>query len=277
MKWNRKSGKRKYSQVFLIDGSILSRISGFIKAEPADHIIEIGPGKGALTAYLLKKNIDVTVIEIDPKLVEHLKERFIDKNKIHIINDDILKVDIDTLLGQMGERQNIWLCGNLPYDIGTAILLRFVPYRLRFKSFIFMLQREVVNRINSVPGGSEYGFISACTDYFFEKRKLLNVSPRSFRPVPAINSTVIELKGKSTGDSPEFEEKLIDLLKISFAHKRKTLINNLVSSDKIKAGREDLIAVLDSAGLDIMMRAEEVPIEKFKKLNSILIEKEYFF
>jgi 16S rRNA (adenine1518-N6/adenine1519-N6)-dimethyltransferase len=277
MKWNRKSGKRKYSQVFLTDGSILSRIAGFIKAEPEDHIVEIGPGKGALTSYLLRKNTAVTAIEIDPNLIEHLKVKFKDEERLNLINEDILKVDIDVLLKGMNENQHIWLCGNLPYDIGTAILFRFIPYRLRFKSLVFMLQREVVDRIISPPGSSDYGFISACTDYYFEKRKLLNVSPRSFRPVPAIHSTVIEFKGLITGDSTEFEEKLVELLKISFTHKRKTLYNNLTSSEKIKASREDLLELFISVGFDPMNRAEEITIEKFKKLNSILIGKEYFF
>lgn len=277
MKWNRKSGKRKFSQVFLTDGSILSRIAGFVKADQSDSIIEIGPGKGALTAYMLRKGAAVTAIEIDPELAEYLKNRFQDAQNLSIINEDILKIDIDSVLEGMKDKRKIWLCGNLPYDVGTAILLRFMPYRLRFQSFVFMLQREVIDRIMSNPGGSEYGFISACTDYFFEKRKLLTVSPNSFRPVPAVHSAVIELKGKNTGDSENSENQLVDLLKMSFAYKRKTLYNNLSSSGRINADREKLTKILQSAEIDPMARAEEISIDKFKKLNILLSEERYYF
>jgi 16S rRNA (adenine1518-N6/adenine1519-N6)-dimethyltransferase len=276
MKWNRKAGKRRFSQVFLIDGSVLSRIAGSVKCKPDDHIIEIGPGRGALTSYLLKKSSGVTAIEIDSDLIRYLQEKFQDEDRLKLINEDILKVDIEGIVNEIGETTAVWLCGNLPYDIGTAILLRLTPYRLRFRTAVFMLQREVVDRIVSSPGGSQYGFISAYTDYFFEKRKLFNVSPKSFRPSPAVHSTVMELKGKATGDSPEFEERLVDLLKISFAHKRKTLFNNLSSSGRIQANREELVKLLNETGIESLKRAEELDLGIFKKLSKELIKQGIF-
>jgi len=276
MKWNRKAGKRRFSQVFLIDGSVLRRIAGYVKCEPDDHIIEIGPGRGALTSYLLKKSSSVTAIEIDSELIHYLQEKFQEEVRLKLVNEDILKVDIERIINEIDKSRTIWFCGNLPYDIGTAILFRLTPYRLRFESAVFMLQREVVDRIVSSPGSSQYGFISAYIDYFFEKRKLFNVSPKSFRPSPAVHSTVIELKGKETGDSPEFEEMLVDLLKISFAHKRKTLFNNLSSSGRIKANREELVKLLNETGIESLKRAEELDLDIFKKLSKELIKQDIF-
>lgn len=276
MKWNRKAGKRRFSQVFLIDGSVLSRIAGYVKCEPEDHIIEIGPGRGALTAYLLKKCSGVTAIEIDMELIGYLQEKFHEDDRLSIVNEDILKVDIGHIVEEIGGTGAIRLCGNLPYEVGTAILLHITPHRMKFKSAVFMLQREVVDRIVSGPGGSQYGFISAFTDYFFEKRKLFNVSPKSFRPVPAVNSTVIELIGKDTGDSPEFEASLVDLLKIGFAHKRKTLFNNLSSSGRINANREGLLEILEEAGIEPLKRAEEIDLSTFRKLGLELIKRKIF-
>jgi len=267
-RYSKKSG-RKYSQVFLQDGSILSKIADAVSCTSEDTVIEIGPGRGALTKYLINKAKQVICVEIDEELIEFLKTKFPHYDNLHIIHADILSLDINSLLGKAGNN-NIWLVGNLPYDIGTAIINKFTPYRMNFTAMIFMLQREVVQRILSKPGNKEYGYLSVYIDYFYNCRKIMDVSPRSFKPVPAVHSSVIQMTGKKTGNSLEFDVGLDDLLKASFKHKRKTLINNLMAFDKIDINKQNLKKILEKNNIAPKQRAEELHTEQFISLSEEL-------
>ncbi len=263
MHWNKKRGNRKFSQVFLKDTSIIKKIADSLEADGDSTIVEIGPGKGALTRFLLTRSKNVNVIEIDPEMVEILEEKFSDADNLTIHNVDILKMDFDDFLSGLSEP--LILTGNLPYDIGTAILMNATPFRTRFEKLVFMLQKEVIQRLLASPGSSEYGFISAYTDFYYEKRKVCNAPPDAFSPKPKVHSAVIELKGREVDFDEETEDKFIEFLKASFAQKRKTLKNNLKKLTDFDPDM-DIAKVLYDNEIPEFARAEELTIEKFETL-----------
>lgn len=273
MSWNKKRGKRKYSQVFLKDHSALYKITNAVDPGEDDIVIEIGPGKGALTKYLLKKSAKVVAIEIDSEMVEKLKDKFRDNDKLEIVNEDILKLDLDALIKKHRTGTNMFLVGNLPYDIGTAIIMKAAASRKSFNRMVFMLQREVVDRLLAVPGSRSYGYISVMMDYYFERKKILNVSPSSFSPRPAVKSAVILLTGKETGDSSKYERAFISFLKASFSQKRKTLLNNLSGYPLLKAKSKDEIKrLILSVFTNEKIRGEQISLYEFKQIFGRFVE-----
>ena len=273
MAHNKKNLKRKFSQVFLEDGSVLARIADSINASERDGVIEIGPGKGALTKYLVKKAGKVLSIEIDPEMIEKVNEKLSDVENLKVVNEDILKSDLLKYIEEFKGFDKLWLVGNLPYDIGTAIISKSIEHHTDFTAMVFMLQKEVIDRLLAKPGNKEFGYISIVTDYFFSKRRIMNVSPNSFRPRPAVQSAVIELVPRETGHSREFEKKMIELFKASFSQKRKTILNNLSNNMYSEGNKDRLREILSASGIEPERRAEAISLTEFihlmEKIDSI--------
>lgn len=251
--------KKSLGQNFLIDNNIINKIINSINPDKEDLIIEIGPGAGALTKKLVKKECDVICFEIDKRLENTLNE--INADNLKIYYEDFLKIDINNYIQKKYKR--IFFIGNLPYYITTAIINKIVaesnPYEI-----VIMIQKEVAQRFMAKPNSREYGSISVFLQYNFEISKICDVSKNSFKPVPKVDSMVIKLKKNKKAEAKN-EEKFYKLIKDSFSQKRKNLRNNLKNYDL-----EKIQEVLNKFGKDLTKRAEEITLEEFIKISNHL-------
>ena len=250
----------KYSQVFLADESICAEIAAALDGETFDRVIEIGPGGGALTAYLHPKYKErMKAVEIDPRLVPALNARF---PGLEIANCDFLEADLAVLAGP-GRTAFI---GNLPYECSTAILEKtlFFP---GFEFAVFMFQKEVASRILAAPGDHDYGYLSLLAASRSSASLVLDVKAASFKPVPAVNSAVVSFRPKKFFQDPAAEDAFRALVRKAFAHRRKTLINSLALCGVEKAAGA---AAVEKAGFKPTVRAQEISLEGFSALADIL-------
>jgi 16S rRNA (adenine1518-N6/adenine1519-N6)-dimethyltransferase len=249
--------RQKLGQHFLIRGSVLDRIAA--AACPSSPgaptaVIEIGPGRGALTAKLLERASRVIAIELDPSLAAHLRSRFSAETRLEIVERDVLATD----LGQWGP---LPIAGNLPYYIASPILQRAV--RLAPPRAVFLIQKEVAHRLVAAPGSRDYGFLTIETALFATARLLFEVKPGAFHPPPKVDSAVVLLEPRAPSWDLEDPDDFLRFVSLSFRHKRKTLRNNLA-----EAYSADLVAGCPEAAL----RAEQIPMEGFIELYRRLKE-----
>ena len=210
--------RRRFGQNFLIEKSTIARIIESLKISSQDSVIEIGPGKGALTERLVESRCDLTLIEIDRDLVDTLKKKY---EGLSIVNDDVLKVDLSSFFGIEPKR----IIGNLPYNISTPLLFKLSRFNERIIDMHVMLQKEVAERIVSESSRKEYGRLSVSIQLLWEVTKLFDVSPTAFSPQPKVNSSFICLKPKK---KINFDRNLMNrLLTSAFSARRKTLKNAL--------------------------------------------------
>jgi 16S rRNA (adenine1518-N6/adenine1519-N6)-dimethyltransferase len=239
--------RQKLGQHFLVRGSILERIAAAACPTPTELVIEIGPGRGALTEKLLKRATRVVAIELDPFLVEHLRQKFAGEPNLEVIHADVL----DTDLAQWGPAP---VAGNLPYYITSPILEKTV--RNAVPRAVFLIQKEVAERLVAQPGSRDYGFLTVQTAFFATARLLFEVKPAAFHPPPKVDSAVVLLEPhrRDWGADPA---RLLRFVGRSFEHKRKTIRNNLAPFYG-----KDVIDSWPEAGL----RAEQLPVEDFVRM-----------
>lgn len=239
---------QKLGQHFLTNGAILERIAVAVCPAGEDLVIEIGPGRGALTEKLLRRAARVVAIEIDSTLVEHLRTRFADEPRLEIVHADVLATD----LSQWGRAP---IAGNLPYYITSPILEKAI--RMDVPRIVFLIQKEVAERLISQPNHREYGYLTLQTSLFADTRLLFDVKPGSFRPPPQVDSAVVlltpHMRDLGVGD----REPFLKFLGQCFRQKRKTLRNNLAGI----YGKE-LIDPWPEAGL----RAEQIALDQFAEM-----------
>ena len=220
--------KKSLGQNFLKDKNIINKIAASINPTKEDLIIEIGPGAGALTKELVKKESDVICFEIDTRLKEILEQ--IDNNKLRVVFKDFLSININDYIDQ-NKYKNLYFVGNLPYYITTAIINKIVkesnPYEITI-----MVQKEVADRFSAKPGTKDYSSISVFLQYNFDIERVCNVSKTCFEPVPKVDSSVIKFK-RNKKIKANNEEKFYKLIKDSFTQKRKNLRNNLKINRRI--------------------------------------------
>ena len=210
--------RRRFGQNFLIEKSTIARIIESLKISPLDSVIEIGPGKGALTERLVESQCNLTLIEIDRDLVDTLKRKY---QGLSIVNEDVLKVDFSSFFGIEPKR----IIGNLPYNISTPLLFKLSRVNEWIIDMHVMLQKEVAERIVSESSRKEYGRLSVSIQLLWEVTKLFDVSPTAFSPQPKVNSSFICLKPKK---KINFDRDLMNqLLTSAFSARRKTLKNAL--------------------------------------------------
>lgn len=209
---------RKLGQHFLSDRAQLYQIASAVCGEETPRVIEIGPGKGALTRYLLERTGELHAIEIDEELCAGLERKFAGHGGFHLHCDDVLATD----LGQWGPAA---LAGNLPYYITSPIITRFLHLTMDFPRAVFLMQEEVAERIHAAPGSRDYGFLSVQTQLLCTVRILSRVPPSAFVPPPKVNSAVVQFDRQRVMD--EDVKRIIQFASRCFAHKRKTLRNNL--------------------------------------------------
>lgn len=250
----------RYSQVFLADTGICARIAGALDGETFDRVIEIGPGGGALTSFLFPKySSRLTAVEIDPLLVPALKAKF---PGLEVLNKDFLHADLSALAGP-GRTAFI---GNLPYECATPILEKTLLFG-GFSVAVFMFQREVARKITASPGGHDYGYLSLITTARASAELLTDVKAGSFKPVPAVDSSVLVFKPRRFFASAEEEERFRALLRKAFSHRRKTLINSLALCGVDKAAAAAAVA---AAGFKPTVRPQELSLPEFAALSGLL-------
>ena len=261
------SAKKKFGQNFLIDGGVLEGIVEAAGVTDKDCVLEIGPGIGTLTQYLAEAAGRVVAVEIDKTLLPVLADTLSEYDNVTVINEDVLKVDIDRIIQEYNEGRPIKVVANLPYYITTPIIMKLLEERLNIESITVMIQKEVAHRLADTPGGKESGSITYTIWYYSEPEILFDVPNSSFIPEPEVTSTVIKF---NILEKPRIEvndeEKFFKVIKASFMQKRKTLVNSLVNGGVISS-KEEAEKILTSIGLDTKIRGEKLSLEDFKNLS----------
>lgn len=254
--------KKSLGQNFLIDSNVINQIVGNVLATKDDLVIEIGPGRGALTKELQKKDCNIIAYELDLDLEPILKK--IENNKTKIIFKDFLQADIKSDIKDI-KYKDLYIVGNLPYYITTPIIKKIIDSNLNFKSFTIMVQKEVADRFMAKSKTKEYGYITLVLKYYYNIMKVTDVSKYAFDPVPKVESTVISFTKRK--DVPNIDAtKYFKFLEKAFQFKRKNLKNNLVGYDFAKV-REILVKNKFSETARAEELSEEILIEIYKALN----------
>ena len=259
--------KKRLGQNFLFDTSILNRIVQGAGITPGDRVVEIGPGAGTLTNALIEAGAKVLAVEIDRALIPVLRGILPD-DKVTVIQGDILKVDLDQLTREKGLTHPYKIVANLPYYITTPIIMDILEKEYQFEIMVIMVQWEVAERLTALPGGKDYGAITLAVQYYCEPSILFKVPRHLFTPVPEVDSAVLFLR-KRTEPPVEVKDRelLFRIVKAAFGQRRKTLLNALGS---VPPGfnKEELLQVLDEAGIDGMRRGETLSLEEFAVLSN---------
>jgi len=255
--------RRRFDQHFLVDDGIIHRFVRATATRSDDNVLEIGPGQGALTRELVHCGCRLTLVEIDPRLVTTLQERFPD---VHVLLADILKVDQEELLGAHDWR----IVGSLPYSISSPLLLRLLAWRSRIKSMYFILQDEVVQRLAAVPGSRQWGRIGVMIQQQFEVQPLFAIPPEAFHPRPAVMSRAVRMAPRDAPSNPVDPQLFARLTKQLFSKRRKIVANTLKNSSNPDIPAARLEGLLKSAGIDPGCRPETLSIENIMTLTAIL-------
>ena len=271
-KYNIRANKN-LGQNFLINEEVVKNIVGCSNIEKEDLVIEIGPGLGTLTKYLLEKAGKVICIELDTKMLQILEDRFSLYNNFELINNDVLKVDLKNIIKkekEEGKIKNVKIVANLPYYITTPIIMKLLEEELELESITVMIQKEVADRLIATPGEKNTGAITYSVYYYADSEAIMEVPNSSFIPEPEVTSKVIKLNiRKEPAVKPKDKEKMFKIIKYAFTQKRKTLLNSL-TNNKIFENKQQGIEILNSLQINENCRPEELTLEQFKKISDNL-------
>ena len=268
-KYNITASKR-LGQNFLIDDNTIESIVEIANTSKDDLVIEIGPGLGTLTSKLLENAGKVIAIELDEKMIKILEDRFKFYNNFILLNEDVLKVDLQELIKQnKGELKKVKIVANLPYYITTPIIMKLLENKLEIESITVMVQKEVADRITATPGDKLSGAITYSVDYYAEATSEIFVDKNSFIPAPEVDSEVIKLKIRKEPKVKVKDEKLFfDIIKASFMQRRKTLLNGLMNSQLFNS-KEEILEIFSKMNIDPQIRGEKLTIEQFAELVNL--------
>ena len=271
-KYNIRANKN-LGQNFLINEEVVKNIVGCSNIEKEDLVIEIGPGLGTLTKYLLEKAGKVICIELDTKMLQILEDRFSLYNNFELINNDVLKVDLKNIIKkekEEGKIKNVKIVANLPYYITTPIIMKLLEEELELESITVMIQKEVADRLIATPGEKNTGAITYSVYYYADSEAIMEVPNSSFIPEPEVTSKVIKLNiRKEPAVKPKDKEKMFKIIKYAFMQKRKTLLNSLTNNGVFK-NKTQGTEILNSLGIKENVRPEELTLEQFEKISNIL-------
>lgn len=261
---NEFSLKKKFGQNFIIDENVINSIIDKSKIDKDTLVIEVGPGAGSLTYKLGISAKNVICYEIDTTLENVLKENTRDLNNVKIIYQDFLKANVlDDIKGY--EYKKLYFVANLPYYITTPIIIKIIEDCIPVDKMVFMVQKEVGNRFKALPGSKEYGSLSVYLNYYFDVKKILDISRHVFMPEPNVDSIIVEFSKKKKLLAVKNEEVFFKLIRDSFTQKRKTLRNNLKGYNL-----EKIEEVLNRHNLDLSVRAEQLSTEIFIEIANNL-------
>ena len=275
MKKYKIKANKSLGQNFLIDDTVIEDIVNGAKIEKNDMVIEIGPGLGSMTALLVEKAKKVICVELDKKMIGILNDRFIAYNNIELINEDVLKLDLNKLIKQEKEQneiKNVKIVANLPYYITTPIIMKLLEENLDIESITVMIQKEVADRLIEIPSGKNTGAITYTVYYYCECEKIREVENTCFIPMPEVTSEVINLKlRKEPAVKVENKKVFFNIIKSAFMQRRKTLLNALVNTGVFRS-KEEGIEILRKLNLREDIRAEKLAIEDFARICNYFCE-----
>lgn len=257
---------KSLGQNFITDKSVIEKIVEGSDVGEDDLVIEIGPGIGVLTSEAAESAAKVVAIEIDKKLIPILAETLADYDNIRVINQDILKTDINEIIREEREAGSftggVKIMGNLPYYITTPIIMGILEKGVEADSITIMMQKEVADRIKAAPGGKIYGAISVAAQYYCEVEQVASVPKEVFVPRPKVDSAVLKLSIRKERPVDLIDEKsFFACIKAGFGQRRKTLLNSLTGVNGLP--KEDIKEILEAAGVDPARRAETLDINEF--------------
>ena len=262
--------RKKYGQNFLIDHSVLERIAEAAGLNGEDHVLEIGPGIGTLTQVLAETAADVTAVEIDDWLIPILEETLADYPNARVEHMDFLEYDVAQWDASLpaGPRKAV---ANLPYYITTPVLMKLLGSGVRFENMLFMVQKEVAERILAEPGTKDYGALSLAAAYYAKVEDVGTVSRSCFLPSPAVESALLRLTMYETPPvSVQDPELMFRVIRASFNQRRKTLANGIANFEGFSFTRQEAADALEAIGLPADVRGEKLTLEQFAQLADML-------
>ena len=263
--------QKKYGQNFLIDTGVLEKIIREAGVTKDDFVLEIGPGIGTMTQYLCESAREVAAVEIDKALIPILKDTLSPYDNVTVINEDILKVDINRLAQEKNGGRPIKVVANLPYYITTPIIMGLFESHVPIDSITIMVQKEVADRMKTGPGSKDYGALALAVQYYADPQIVANVPPNCFMPRPKVGSAVIRLKRHAQPVVNVSDEKLMfRLIRASFNQRRKTLANGLKNAPDIPLEKEEIEAVITELGKPLTIRGEALTLEEFAALSELV-------
>jgi len=256
--------RKSLGQNFLIDENILQKIVELADVRPDDYVLEIGPGPGSLTKYLVQKAKKVIAIEIEPEFARVLKSQIPD-NKLEVIVSDVLKFNFNKIKMLDNKYKVI---SNLPYNISSQVIFKLLESYGIFQELYLMLQKEVAGRVVAKPFSRDYGILSIIAQVHSEPEILLEVGPEAFSPKPKVDSALVRFQISDRGLQNLDYEFFKRVIKACFSHRRKTILNSLAGSS-LRLKKEVLVKLLTQAGINPQSRAEEIEISRLVKLANL--------
>lgn len=266
--------QKKFGQNFLIDSNILDKIVQSAEVTKEDCVLEIGPGIGTMTQYLAEAAREVVAVEIDKNLIPILKDTLSEYDNVTVINEDILKVDLNQIVQDKNGGRPIKVVANLPYYITTPIIMGLFENHVPLKSITIMVQKEVADRMQVGPGTKDYGALSLAVQYYAKPEIITRVPASCFMPRPNVDSTVIRLERYE--EPPVFvkdEKYLFAVIRASFNQRRKTLANGLTNAGNLGVNRQLVDEALTQMGLSATVRGETLTLSQFAELSNYLAGK----
>lgn len=276
MKKYKIKANKSLGQNFLINSEVVENIVNSSEITKEDMVIEIGPGLGTLTKYLLDKAGKVLCVELDTKMIKILQDRFLIYDNFEVINTDVLKLNLNDIIYEnkkQGKIKDVKVVANLPYYITTPIIMKLLEEKLDIKSITVMIQKEVADRLIETPGGKNTGAITYTVYYYCDSEKIMEVPNSSFIPEPEVTSEVIKmnLRSKPVVDIDN-NKVMFMVIKSAFMQRRKTLLNALTNT-KVFLNKEEGLKILNELNLNENVRAEELSIQDFANIAKSITER----
>lgn len=266
--------QKKFGQNFLIDERVIHKIINAADITENDCVLEIGPGIGTMTQYLAESAGQVIAVEIDRNLLPILDETLADYHNVTVINEDILKVDINRIVKERNGGKPIKVVANLPYYITTPIIMGLFEQHVPLLSITVMVQKEVADRMQVGPGTKDYGALSLAVQYYAEPYIVANVPPNCFIPRPGVGSAVIRLtRYKEPPVKVQDEKLMFRLIRAAFNQRRKTLQNAVSGSSELSYSKSSVADALTELGISANIRGESLGLAEFAALSDILSHK----
>ena len=264
--------QKRFGQNFLIDTHVLEKIIKSAEITKDDLVLEIGPGIGTMTQYLCENAREVIAVEIDKNLIPILEnDTLAQYDNVTIINEDILKLDLNALVNERNGGKRIKVVANLPYYITTPIIMGLFESHVPLQNITVMVQKEVADRMQAGPGSKDYGALSLAVQYYAKPYIAANVPQNCFMPRPNVGSAVIRL---TLHEEPPVKVKdeafMFALIRASFNQRRKTLVNGLTNAAELNLSKEKVQAALEELGLPATVRGEALTLEQFAELTNVL-------
>lgn len=263
--------QKKFGQNFLIDTHVLEKIIEAANVGKEDLVLEIGPGIGTMTQYLCEAAREVIAVEIDKNLIPILHDTLSEYQNVTILNQDILKLDLNALVNEKNDGKPIKIVANLPYYITTPIIMELFESHIPVDNITVMVQKEVAQRMQAQPSTKDYGALSLAVQYYASPYIVANVPPNCFMPRPNVGSAVIRLTRYTKAPvQVENETLLFQLIRASFNQRRKTLVNGLTNASKLPYSKEEIMEAIEKLGWSAKIRGEALTLEQFADLSNQL-------